>query len=378
MSEHPFAGLNGNRGDEAAREAKALAVGCTMCGACVRECAFLQRYGLPGDLAGRFLATQGPQEVLDPYACSLCGLCSAVCPEGLSPERFFLELRRVAVRRGAVNLRPYRRLLAYETRGRSPWLTWRRIPSGCRTVFFPGCALPGSHPQAVRRLVHTLREVDPFVGIVLDCCTKPSHDLGLQHIFERNFLSLVGFLEKHSVRRVLTACPSCHKIFRTYAQGLETVTVWEAEGFARLLASGAVSGDVLMHDPCPYRQVPEAREAVRKAVRRLGLSVREPKRAGDRTLCCGEGGAVGSVAPDLARRWAERRKAEADGQVVVAACAGCTAFLRRSGLQAVHLADFIQNPVRAAHGRTLAARSPRTYWNRWRLKKSLIKIYGAP
>lgn len=378
MSDRHFAGPDGDGGDGAAFEAKALVDGCTMCRACVRECAFLQRYGTPGDLAGRFLAAQAPQEAVNPYACSLCALCGAVCPEGLSPERFFLELRRMAVRRGSVSLRPYGRLLAYEARGRSPWLAWRRIPSGCRTVFFPGCALPGTHPQAVRRLVRALREADPSVGIVLDCCMKPSHDLGRHEFFQSAFLPLVAFLEKQGVRRVLTACPSCHKVFRTYATGLETVTVWETEGLGRLLAAGTVSGDVLVHDPCPYREVPEAREAVRRAVRRLGLSVREPKRAGDRTLCCGEGGAVGSVSPDLARRWAERRKAEADGGVVVTACAGCTAFLRRSGLKAVHLADFIQDPVRAAHGRTLAAGSPRTYWNRWRLKKSLIKIYGAP
>lgn len=207
---------------------------------------------------------------------------------------------------------------------------------------------------------------------------KPSHDLGRHEFFQSAFLPLVGFLEKHGVRRVLTACPSCHKIFRTYAEGLDTVAVWEAVDPGRLFSLGAASGTVLVHDPCPYREVPEAREAVRRVVRRLGLSVREPKRAGDRTLCCGEGGAVGSVSPDLARRWAERRKAEADGGVVVTACAGCTAFLGRFGLKAVHLADFIQDPVRAAFGRTLAAGAPRTYWNRWRLKKSLIKIYGAP
>lgn len=378
MGEHGVGGLNGDEGASAAREAQALRDGCTACGACLRECAFLQRFGTPGDQASQFLRERTPWGALNPYACSLCGLCGAVCPEGLSPGRFFLALRREAVRRGAVDWRPYRSLLAYEVRGRSPWLTWRHIPQGCRTVFFPGCALPGTHPRTVLRLAQALREGDPSAGVVLDCCVQPSHDLGRQDFFEGAFRPLAAFLEEQGVRRVVTACPSCHKVFRTYAAGLEVVTVWEAADVGRLFAARSVRAEVFIHDPCPHRNVPEAREAIRRVVRWMGLAIREPRRTGNRTLCCGEGGAVGHAHPDLARRWAERRKAEAGRHIMVTSCAGCTSFLRRGGLKAVHLADFVEDPERAVRGRSLSAGWPRTDWNRWRLKHSLKKIYGAP
>jgi hypothetical protein len=69
-------------------------------------------------------------------------------------------------------------LLAYERKGGSTIYSFYGLPAGCDTVFFPGCALPGTRPDAVSELFEALKQVIPNLGIVLDCCLRPSHDRG--------------------------------------------------------------------------------------------------------------------------------------------------------------------------------------------------------
>ena len=72
---------------------------CSQCQVCVRECAFLSSYGNPKQLADSYNPDEG--RFLDiPFKCSLCNLCSAVCPEEINPAEMFLEMRREAFDRG--------------------------------------------------------------------------------------------------------------------------------------------------------------------------------------------------------------------------------------------------------------------------------------
>ena len=48
------------------------------------------------------------------------------------------------------------------------------LPEGCNTVFFPGCTLSGTRSEKVILTYQRLKKSIPSLGIVLDCCTKPS------------------------------------------------------------------------------------------------------------------------------------------------------------------------------------------------------------
>ena len=358
---------------DAAAAARDLAGGCTRCGACAASCAFLQKYGLPGDLASAALAGQ---DACDPYACSLCGLCGAVCPEKLCPGDFFLALRREAAAGGGLDLARYRKLLGYEARGHSRLFAWRGLPPGCDTVFFPGCTLPGTRPETTWRLFSELRRHLPRLGVILDCCHKPSHDLGRQEFFAARFAEVLAPLREYGVSTVLVACPNCHTVFSRYAAPLRVRTVYEALAELGLSAPRRVAGQVTVHDPCPLRGAEDVQQAVRGLLAKAGLEVAEMRHARGRTLCCGEGGAVGCVAPELAAAWGRRRQEEAGGRRMVAYCAGCAGFLSRVGPTA-HLADLLFNaegpdgPERVLAGRAKVSRAPFTYLNRLRLKRRL-------
>lgn len=346
---------------------RAVARGCTGCGACLADCAFLRRSGTPGDLARAALAGRNG---FDPYQCSLCGLCGAVCPEGLAPGDLFLALRRETAGRGGLDLARYRRLLAYEARGHSRLFAWRGLPPGCDTAFFPGCSLPGTRPGTAWRLFSELRRHLPRLGVVLDCCHKPSHDLGRQEFFAERFAEVLAPLREHGVGRVLTACPGCHTVLSRHAAPLAVQTVYEFLAERGLSAPGRAAGRVTVHDPCPLRRADGVQDAVRRLLAGAGLEVEEMRSSRGRTLCCGEGGAVGCVAPELSAAWGRRRGEEAAGRRIVTYCAGCAGFLSRVA-PTVHLADLLCDPGLALAGRARVARAPFTYLNRLLLKRRL-------
>ncbi|MDF1615335.1 VTT domain-containing protein [Desulfurivibrio dismutans] len=344
-----------------AQAAAELADQCTMCGACAARCALLQESGLPGEIAAS--GRHSGNFKVDPFACSLCHLCTAICPEKLTPGDFFLNLRRQKAAQKDFDLRPYRPILSYERLGASRLFAAESLPTGCTTAFFPGCTLPGTRPAATRHLVDRLRELKPSLGLVLNCCHKPSHDLGRQQYFAARFGALQQRLLAQGVREILVACPNCYKVFLQYGGKLKVKSVWELLA-ATNEGKATVTGKVTVHDPCPLRQRPELQHAVRQLATSQGLKIEEMKSTGKRTLCCGEGGAVGLKRPDLAARWGALRKKQAQELPVLTYCAGCAGFLNRAGLNTIHLADLLAEPHKALTGNTKAAAPPRTYLNR--------------
>jgi Fe-S oxidoreductase len=138
----------------------------------------------------------------------------------------FLAMRRRAVERDGLDLSRYAPLLNYEKRGHSSRFTWYP-PKGARTVFFPGCALPGTRPGITWRFFEELRRSKPDLQMVLDCCHKPSHDLGRQAYFLERFGSIRDRLVEMGVEEVIVACPNCWRVFHEYGAPLEVTTAYQ-------------------------------------------------------------------------------------------------------------------------------------------------------
>lgn len=351
---------------------------CINCGICVKECAFLQEYGSPQTLASMWLnpVKHAPQsDDIYPFECSLCGLCHGVCPKDLDPSDMFLAMRRELVVNGRGFLKEHRTIRAYEKRGSSSLLSWYHFPLKCRTVLFPGCALPGSRPQTLIRLFSVLQETIPDLGLVLDCCTKPSHDLGDTAHFSVMFEELCVILRANSVRKILVACPNCYRIFSEYGKTFEVKTVYEELAETSDFSS-QLQRKVTVHDPCGVRFAKNVQASSRKLVERQGMTVFEMPHRLSKSFCCGEGGAAGFLRPDFAKKWTEKRVQEADGTPIVSYCAGCTHFL---GSEAItyHLLDLILFPEPTLGNTIRVSKAPMTYWNRFRVKKSMQKRLPA-
>lgn len=349
---------------------------CSECGRCVRDCAFLTHYGTPRAIIESHDFTQSTAQAMA-YECSLCGLCAAVCPEQLDPGRIFLELRRAYVSNGFFKASIYRTILSYENRGRSKLFSWQGIPEGCDTVFFPGCNLPGSRMTTTLRLFESLRRSIPKLGMVLNCCCKPSHDLGRQAHFNAAFGELRQALQRQGIRRVLVACPNCYKIFKEYGEGLMVQTVYEVlvENIAPVQLAHRW-GTVSVHDPCAMRDNDTVQQSVRQLVAGLGMKHVEMRHRGRHTLCCGEGGTVHAVCPSFSKNWANLRAQESHDRIVITYCAGCCSFLGRVA-PTVHIADLLYLPEAPQLGRkNTATRAPLSYLQRIRVKRRLKKAYS--
>jgi len=340
---------------------------CTSCGSCVRQCRFLHLSGTPGKIAVSS-SRNGRSDCCNPFECSLCGLCAAVCPEHIDPKTMFLEMRRSAFRSGVGSFRKHKGLSGYERIGTSRLFTWYGLPSRCTTVFFPGCALPGSRPEQTKKVFRLLRDSIPALGIVLDCCTKPSHDLGRQDRFLAMFGEMKRYLTDQGINRVIVACPNCYGIFLEYAPEFFTTSVYEALAGTVAPADPGENGTVTVHDPCQMRYNSTLQDAVRELARRAGLNVEEMTHSRSRTICCGEGGGVPALAPELASSWGDLRVSETAGHALVTSCAACTASLG-DRTTTLHILDLVCCPATAISGHAPVSSGLFTCLNRLRLKR---------
>jgi len=350
---------------------KKFAEDCTHCNLCVEQCAFLQRYGNPAKVVSAFDLDNGNFPNL-PFECSLCELCTSVCPAGLNPAKLFLEMRRDIVYRSGWDFSKHKALLDFERRGMSRRYTYYALPAQCDTVFFPGCTLAGSRPKQTLRLFHYLRSHVPAIGIVMDCCSKPSHDLGRHEWFKKNFGEMKRLLKEKGIKKILAACPGCHKIFKDYGGSIQVKTVYEILWQKGLPSLEKMSGSVSIHDPCAARHDERVHTAIRLLVRSLGLDVTELEHSGKNTLCCGEGGAVGFLDPLLSKNWGRLIARESSGKKLVTYCAGCYEILNKA-TSVCHILDLVFEPQAALSGRVNAYRAPITYLNRVLLKHRFKK-----
>jgi len=110
-------------------------------------------------------------------------------------------------------------------------------------------------------------------------------------------------------------------------------------------------------------------------LQRQGLTVEEMPHSGRNTVCCGKGGAVDLLHPELAASWGGLRKKEADGRRIITYCAGCVQSLG-SQTPTSHLVDLLFAPAPTLSGKKKGSGAPFTYLNRLLLKRAFNRKEG--
>jgi Fe-S oxidoreductase len=352
-------------------ELNEISENCNKCGLCTSDCEFLKTYGFPKDIAA-FYDINSRIGTAMPFECSLCSLCAALCLEGLNPKKMFLEMRRDLNRTGKIRYSRYSKIINYEKRGISKRYSCYIIPEKCTTVFFPGCTLSGTRSGKTYELYAKLKKIIPDLGIVLDCCTKPSHDLGRDDFFNEKFGELKKYLSESGIVKVIVACPNCFKIFSEYGNSIKVETVYEVIDKKNIFELKNLGGSVNVHDPCGVRFNTFIYNAVRNIISRSGLTIVEGRYSKEKSFCCGEGGAVNLVNRKLAGKWIGKIKEDLTESKVITYCAGCVNFLKPH-IAADHLIDLLFEPENSLSGKVKITRAPLTYLKRLKLKKRLIK-----
>lgn len=350
---------------------KNTAVNCIACGKCVSECLFLQQYGSPDTISAKCLASQQgyDEAAINSYNCSECSLCSAVCPVDAQPFKMFVELHRHAQQENLFGLDQYSPLLSYERIGSKFPFKANILPKNCKTAFFPGCTLPALFPAATRSVYSALKKKAPSLGLILNCCTKPSKMLGLYDSHTETISKLSQFIESRGITKILTACPNCHITFKEFSPSFKITSVYEELLNADINVNKPWLTEATVHDPCVTRFESDLQESVRKLLCKSGVNLTEMKHSREKTICCGEGGAVGFHNKILAQTWTGKRISEAEqtGVPMVTYCAGCANHLS-SAKPVAHILDLLfvkRNKIPPL------PKFPLNYLNRLKLKLSV-------
>ena len=344
----PAAGLTP---DEARTEA-ARCLDC-QCLECVKSCAYLARYkGYPKVYARQIYnnlsIVQGSRSFNQMInSCTMCGLCTELCPEDFSMADLTLAARRDMVSRGKMPLSAHEFALedmAFSQSGQFALLRHAPGETASAHLFYPGCMLGGDPAASVAGVYAFLRETLPGgVALGLACCGAPAWWAGRQDLAEAAMAQFLQSWEGLGRPRLVMACASCQATFARMAPEVPTISLWrvflEETGLPQ--TRGALpAGPVAVHDSCTSRYDAESQAAVRAILGSLGLDVAELPLSGRRTECCGFGGLQASAHPELAATVIARRAAESPHDFI-ATCSMCRDRLAGTGKRAYHLLDLL-------------------------------------
>jgi Fe-S oxidoreductase len=308
-------------------------------------------------------------------SCSLCGLCTLVCPHELSMADVCMEGRRSLVRRN--KMPPSAHAFALEDMGfsnseKAALALHEPGKDQSQFVFFPGCQLAAIYPEHVLSAYTFLRNNLKDVGFMLRCCGVPGKWAARGDLFEEALRGMEEAWKSLGSPTIIMACPTCYQILKERLPQANMVTLWQILVDApQSNQAKAVTRKLAIHDPCATRYEPDIQDAVRKIVTGLGYDIEELTLGRDRTECCGFGGLMSAANPSLARDVAKTRALRSETDYVTY-CAMCRNALAATGKRVLYLLDLLFASETDAANRRAPGLSERRE-NRYRLKQRLLK-----
>jgi Fe-S oxidoreductase len=279
--------------------------------------------------------------VIDPdvlWSCTTCGACVEQCPVDIEHVDHIVDMRRYQVMIEAEFPTELGTLFRNLENKGNPWgqnqsarmawakgldfevpqLTEETLPDDVEYLFWIGCA--GAYDDNAKRTVRATAELLHIAGVnyvVLGdgetCNGDPARRSGNEFLFQMLAQQNVEVLNtafegrEPGRRKIVTTCPHCfNTLGREYPQldghyevVHHTQLLNQLVRDKRLVPVPAADGPaVTYHDPCYLGRHNEVYSPPRELVGASGAQLTEMPRHGDRSMCCGAGGA---------RMWMEER-----------------------------------------------------------------------
>ncbi|ACV64162.1 protein of unknown function DUF224 cysteine-rich region domain protein [Desulfofarcimen acetoxidans DSM 771] len=403
----PFSSPERGYDEEAAISEAERCIQC-QCLECVKACAYLEKYG---SYPKRYVREVYNNESIVKgihvankmiNSCSLCGLCETVCPGGLSMAEVCMAARENMVKNNKMPPSAHDFALMDMHFSNSDKFAMAHHEPGSEKssyLFFPGCQLSASSPGQVEQVYGYLRHnLTGGVGLMLRCCGAPAAWAAREDLFQAGLAEIRAQWESMGKPQIIPACSTCYSELKRHLPEAELISLWEvleASGLpaSEAAATGMVSPEknaevsqcagaaankpLALHDPCTTRHEQQIQETVRGILAQLGCQTEELNYSRERTTCCGFGGLLSNVDPELARQVTRKRSAESPADYVTY-CAMCRDNLAASGKRTMHVLDLLFPLERE----TDPAARPRPGYserreNRARLKNKLLcELWG--
>ncbi|WP_041276491.1 pyridine nucleotide-disulfide oxidoreductase/dicluster-binding protein [Desulfosporosinus acidiphilus] len=334
--------------EEAVKEA-ARCLNC-QCLECVKACKYIENYGsYPKKYLRQIynnnsivMGMRHANKMIN--SCSLCGLCAEVCPQGLDLGEVCKTSRESMVSKGKMPPSAHEFALRDMDFSNSDKFALTRHQPGYNSsnyVFFPGCQLSASSPDQVEQVYKFLMEnLSGGVGLMLRCCGAPADWAGEKDLYRNNSEVLAAEWEHLGKPQIITACSTCHSMFRTKFPDI--VSLWELMADMELPVQGNKlnGGKVAVQDACTTRHEPSIHNAVREILKKLNYDIEELPYSKELTKCCGYGGLMSFANRELAQTIVEDRISESDVDYV-AYCAMCRDRFASKGKRTLHILDLV-------------------------------------
>jgi len=310
------------------------------------------------------------------YRCTLCGGCSVSCPAFINARQLWTALRESLVEGGhfpeAAKRMKANILDAYNVSGdeneeRTEWLEFLdELPDHqykkdqAQVAFFVGCV--ASFFPLVQKIplafVEILRKADvdfTLLGGEEWCCGFPLIGAGMRKEAEVLIQHNQEAVKSKGVEKVVFACPSC---YHTWIDEYKTdIKIFHSTQFIKqLIDEGKIRFKekkirVTYHDPCDLGRASGVYEAPREILRAIpGVELVEMADSKEQCKCCGGGGNLEMVDPDLSAALAQAKidQIQATGaDTVITACQQCvrtiltTARRKEIPISAMDITEFV-------------------------------------
>lgn len=320
------------------------------CDECIKACPYLRHYKkiprtLLREIYNNVSIIMGDHVMNKPInACSLCGQCQVVCPNGFDMAEVCHLARQNMVDTGKMPLAPHEFALmdmmfsngeAFLARPEAGFET-------CDYVFFPGCQATAIAPATVRAAYQDLCERLPGgVALMLGCCGVIADWAGRTEMYEETQAQLKDALEKLGNPTIICACPTCQKTMAAL-DGATTLGIWQVlEDIG--LPEGASQNKarvVALHDSCGARGDAATQHAIRHLAEQLHCQIEPTAYEGDAAPCCGYGGLTQYANREVAGEMTEMCLSRSDAPYLTY-CMACRDRFAREGRESMHILELV-------------------------------------
>ncbi len=336
---------------------------CNRCGFCLAHCPVYAVKGrewatprgknalIRAIIEGKIDWTPEIEETL--FRCTGCRLCTQTCFPAVETNQGVLAGRQCLVDRNQYPKVVDRVVEALENsfnisnepnENRSLWIeSMGNAPSHkyqkgkARVIYFVGCVAafyPMAHkiPQNFVQILDKAKVDFTLLGGEEWCCGFPLIQAGMPEKMQKLVEHNQNKVKSVGAETVVFACPSCYhtwkEMYKTDAELLHSTQFMErliSEG--KIKFNNGVSKTVTYHDPCDLGRNSKIFDAPRSILRQIpGLNLVELENNRQLSVCCGGGGDLEMIDPDLSAAIAQRKIEEIQrtgSEEVVTSCQQC-------------------------------------------------------